>query len=35
MVSALVVIETADHLFDGRLTDVAEAIEDLLGDWPE
>jgi alpha/beta superfamily hydrolase len=29
----LVVIDGADHLFDGRVTDVSEAIEDLLGDW--
>jgi len=29
----LVVIDAADHLFDGKLADVADAIEDLLGDW--
>jgi uncharacterized protein len=29
----LVVIDAADHLFDGKLAEVAEAIEDLLGDW--
>jgi alpha/beta superfamily hydrolase len=29
----LVVIDGADHLFDGLVTEVAEAIEDLLGDW--
>jgi len=29
----LVVIDTADHLFDGKVSDVAGAIEDLLGDW--
>ena len=29
----LVVIDAADHLFDGKLGEVAEAIEDLLGDW--
>jgi hypothetical protein len=29
----LVVIDGADHLFDGKLLDVADAIEDLLGDW--
>jgi alpha/beta superfamily hydrolase len=29
----LVVIDTADHLFDGRVSQVAGAIEDLLGDW--
>ena len=29
----LVVIDTADHLFDGKVGEVADAIEDLLGDW--
>jgi uncharacterized protein len=29
----LVVIDGADHLFDGKVTEVADAIEDLLGDW--
>ena len=29
----LVVIDAADHLFDGKVSEVAEAIEDLLGDW--
>jgi uncharacterized protein len=29
----LVVIDGADHVFDGRVGDVADAIEDLLGDW--
>jgi uncharacterized protein len=29
----LVVIDTADHLFDGKVSQVAGAIEDLLGDW--
>ncbi len=29
----LVVIDTANHLFDGKVTEVAEAIEELLGDW--
>jgi len=29
----LVVIDAADHLFDGKVLDVADAIEDLLGDW--
>jgi uncharacterized protein len=29
----LVVIDAADHLFDGKLVELAEAIEDLLGDW--
>ena len=31
----LVVIDAADHLFDGKLAELAEAIEDLLGDWYE
>jgi uncharacterized protein len=31
----LVVVDGADHLFDGRVTEVAEAVEDLLGDWAE
>jgi hypothetical protein len=30
----LVVIDAADHLFDGKVSEVADAIEDLLGDWP-
>jgi hypothetical protein len=29
----LVVIEAADHLFDGKTTEVGEAVEDLLGDF--
>jgi alpha/beta superfamily hydrolase len=29
----LVVIDGADHLFDGRVAEAADAIEDLLGDW--
>jgi alpha/beta superfamily hydrolase len=29
----LVVIDSADHLFDGKTTEVGEAVEDLLGDW--
>ena len=29
----LVVIDSADHLFDGRVSEVADAVEDLLGDW--
>jgi len=29
----LVVIDGADHLFDGKAIEVGEAIEDLLGDW--
>lgn len=31
----LAVIDTADHLFDGKVSEVADAVEDLLGDWPE
>jgi alpha/beta superfamily hydrolase len=30
----LVVIDAADHLFDGKVSEVADALEDLLGDWP-
>lgn len=29
----LVVIEAADHLFDGKTSEVADAIDDLLGDY--
>jgi alpha/beta superfamily hydrolase len=29
----LVVIDAADHVFEGRVGEVADAIEDLLGDW--
>ena len=29
----LIVIDTSNHLFDGRVMEVAETIEDLLGDW--
>ena len=29
----IIVIETANHLFDGKVGEVADAIEDLLGDW--
>ena len=29
----LVVIDAANHLFDGRVSDVADTVEDLLGDW--
>jgi len=29
----LVVVDGADHLFDGKVGEVADAIEDLLGDW--
>ena len=31
----LVVIDMADHLFDGKVSEVADAVEDLLGDWHE
>jgi hypothetical protein len=29
----LVVIDAADHLFDGRVIEAADALEDLLEDW--
>jgi alpha/beta superfamily hydrolase len=29
----LVVIDGADHLFDGRVSEAADALEDLLEDW--
>jgi len=29
----LVVIDAADHVFDGKVGEVADAIEDLLEDW--
>jgi alpha/beta superfamily hydrolase len=29
----LVVIDAADHLFDGKAGDVGDALEELLGDW--
>jgi alpha/beta superfamily hydrolase len=29
----LVVIDGADHVFEGKVGDVADAIEELLGDW--
>ena len=29
----LVIIEGSDHLFDGKVSQVADAVEDLLGDW--
>lgn len=29
----MAVIDMADHLFDGRVSEVADAIEDLLGDF--
>jgi len=31
----LAVIDAADHLFDGKVSEVADAVEDLLGDWKE
>lgn len=30
----LVVIDSADHLFDGKVSEIGDAVEDLLGDWP-
>jgi uncharacterized protein len=30
----LVVIDGAGHLFDGKVSEVGEALEDLLGDYP-
>ncbi len=29
----LVVIDSADHVFDGKVSEVADAVEDLFGDW--
>src|SRR5881396_2336258 len=29
----LVVIDAADHLFDGKVSEVADAIEELFADW--
>jgi hypothetical protein len=29
----LVVIDGADHLFNGKVSEVGDALEDLLGDW--
>lgn len=31
----LAIIDAADHLFDGKVSEVGDAIEDLLGDWTE
>ncbi len=31
----LVIIDGADHLFDGHAAEVGEALEDLLGDFEE
>ena len=30
----LVVIDAADHVFNGKAGEVGDALEDLLGDWP-
>ena len=29
----LVIIDSSDHLFNGVVAEVADAIESLLGDW--
>ena len=29
----LAIIDGADHLFDGRTSELGESVEDLLGDW--
>jgi hypothetical protein len=29
-----VIIDAADHVFDGHQAEVGDALEDLLGDWP-
>ena len=29
----LVVIDGADHLFDGKVSEVGDAVEELFGDW--
>lgn len=29
----LVIIDTSDHLFNGVVSEVADAVEELLGDW--
>ena len=31
----IAIIDGADHLFNGRAGEVADAIEALLGDWPQ
>jgi len=31
----LAVIDAADHLFDGKVSEVADAVEDLFSDWKE
>jgi alpha/beta superfamily hydrolase len=30
----LVIVDSSNHLFEGRVSLVGDAIEDLLGDWP-
>jgi len=30
----LVIIDGADHVFEGKASEVADALEDLLADWP-
>jgi alpha/beta superfamily hydrolase len=30
----LIVIDGADHLFDGKVGEVADAVEELFSDWP-
>ena len=29
----LVIIDSSDHLFNGVVSEVADAVEELLGDW--
>jgi alpha/beta superfamily hydrolase len=29
----MVIIDSADHLFDGKVSEVADAVDDLFGDW--
>jgi hypothetical protein len=31
----LAVIDGADHLFDGKVSELAETVEELLGDWDD
>jgi alpha/beta superfamily hydrolase len=31
----LVVIDSADHVFDGKAGEVGDALEELLADWPD
>jgi hypothetical protein len=30
----LAVVDAADHVFDGKVSELADTFEDLLGDWP-